>query len=194
MVIGLTGGIGSGKTTVAKVFETMGCAIYNSDERAKEVYFNSDVKKQVVKLLGKEAYLSRNELNKAFISQKVFSTRDILFQLNAIIHPAVNEDFKLFQSKQSPETIIVKESAILFETGSFKTLDYTVLVIAPEKLKIDRVIKRNAVTKADVLKRMKTQWTDEHKIPLANFVITNDQIKPILPQVTQIMDTLKKSA
>ncbi len=194
MVIGLTGGIGSGKTTVAKVFETMGCAIYNSDERAKEVYFNSDVKKQVVKLLGKEAYLSRNELNKAFISQKVFSTRDILFQLNAIIHPAVNEDFKLFQSKQSPETIIVKESAILFETGSFKTLDYTVLVIAPEKLKIDRVIKRNAVTKADVLKRMKTQWTDEHKIPLANFVITNDQIEPILPQVTQIMDTLKKSA
>jgi dephospho-CoA kinase len=110
MVIGLTGGIGSGKTTVAKVFETMGCAIYNSDERAKEVYFNSDVKKQVVKLLGKEAYLSRNELNKAFISQKVFSTRDILFQLNAIIHPAVNEDFKLFQSKQSPETIIVIES------------------------------------------------------------------------------------
>lgn len=194
MVIGLTGGIGSGKTTVAKVFETMGCAIYNSDERAKEVYYNSDVKKQVVKLLGKEAYLSRNELNKAFISQKVFSTRDILFQLNAIIHPAVNEDFKLFQSKQSPETIIVKESAILFETGSFKTLDYTVLVIAPEKLKIDRVIKRNAVTKADVLKRMKTQWTDEHKIPLANFVITNDQIEPILPQVTQIMDTLKKSA
>jgi len=194
MVIGLTGGIGSGKTTVAKVFETMGCAIYNSDERAKEVYFNADVKKQVIKLLGKEAFLSRYELNKAFIAQKVFSAPNILPQLNAIIHPAVNEDFKEFVSKQAPETIIVKESAILFETGSYKTLDGTILVVAPEKLKIERVMKRNAVTKNDVLKRMKTQWKDEHKIPLANFLITNDQVEPLLPQVTHIMETLKKSA
>ena len=194
MIIGLTGGIGSGKTTVAKLFETMDCAIYNSDEKAKELYFNTSVKAQVISLLGNESYLSDYEINKDYISKKVFSDTQLLHQLNKIIHPAVKEDFTNFQSKFSPETLIIKETALLFETGIYKELDYSILVTAPVFVKIARVIKRSNVTKEDVEKRMLTQWTDERKSPLANFIIVNDNNQALIPQVLQIIKKLKQHA
>lgn len=194
MIIGLTGGIGSGKTTVAKLFETMDCAIYNSDEKAKELYFNTSVKAQVIGLLGNESYLSDDEINKDYISKKVFSDTQLLHQLNKIIHPAVKEDFTNFQSKFSPETLIIKETALLFETGIYKELDYSILVTAPVFVKIERVIKRSNVTKEDVEKRMLTQWTDERKSPLANFIIVNDNTQALIPQVLQIIKKLKQHA
>ena len=194
MIIGLTGGIGSGKTTVAKLFETMDCAIYNSDEKAKELYFNTSVKAQVISLLGNESYLSDHEINKDYISKKVFSDTQLLHQLNKIIHPAVKEDFTNFQSKFSPETLIIKETALLFETGIYKELDYSILVTAPVFVKIERVIKRSNVTKEDVEKRMLTQWTDERKSPLANFIIVNDNTQALIPQVLQIIKKLKQHA
>ena len=194
MIIGLTGGIGSGKTTVAKLFETMDCAIYNSDEKAKELYFNTSVKAKVIGLLGNESYLSEYEINKDYISKKVFSDTQLLHQLNKIIHPAVKEDFTNFQSKFSPETLIIKETALLFETGIYKELDYSILVTAPVFVKIERVIKRSNVTKEDVEKRMLTQWTDERKSPLANFIIVNDNNQALIPQVLQIIKKLKQHA
>lgn len=194
MIIGLTGGIGSGKTTVAHLFETMGCVIYNSDDKAKEVYFKLDVKHQVIKLLGSEAYLSENEINKDYISKKVFSNTELLHQLNAIIHPAVKADFTLFQSKLPHGTIIIKESAILFETGIYKDLNKTILVTAPLDMKIARVKKRNTATEEDIKKRMAAQWTDEQKSKLANFVVVNDGIKPLIPQVNAIIQQLKSNA
>jgi dephospho-CoA kinase len=194
MIIGLTGGIGSGKTTVAKLFETMDCAIYNSDEKAKELYFNTSVKAKVIGLLGNESYLSDHEINKDYISKKVFSDTQLLHQLNKIIHPAVKEDFTNFQSKFSPETLIIKETALLFETGIYKELDYSILVTAPVFVKIERVIKRSNVTKEDVEKRMLTQWTDERKSPLANFIIVNDNNQALIPQVLQIIKKLKQHA
>ena len=194
MILGLTGGIGSGKTIVAQLFETMGCAIYNSDEKAKELYFNTSVKTQVINLLGNESYLSEHEINKDYISKKVFSDTQLLHQLNKIIHPAVKEDFINFQSKYSPETLIIKETALLFETGIYKELDRSVLITAPVSVKIERVMKRSKMTKEDVEKRMLTQWTDEQKKPLANFIIVNDNNQALIPQVLQIIKKLKLNA
>ena len=194
MIVGLTGGIGSGKTTVANLFETMGCVIYNSDDKAKEVYFQSEVKGRVIELLGKEAYLDEYEINKEYISKKVFSNTELLHQLNQIIHPAVKSDFILFKSKLPLGTIIIKESAILFETGIYKDLEKTILVTAPLEVKIDRVKKRNSTSEEDIKKRMSAQWTDEQKAPLANFVIVNDGIKALIPQVVTIIKQLKSNA
>lgn len=194
MIIGLTGGIGSGKTTVAHLFETLGCVIYNSDERAKDLYLNIEIKKQVIALLGKEAYTNDLKINKVYISQAVFSDKNILKQLNAIIHPAVKNDFKLFADSYPQETLIIKESALLFEENLYQQCHKTVLVISPLDLKIDRVMKRNAISKLDVEKRMLSQWTDEQKIPLADFIIINDDKKALIPQVLNIISQLKINA
>lgn len=194
MIVGLTGGIGSGKTTVAYLFETIGCVIYNSDDKAKEVYFQTEVKRQVTELLGNEAYLNEYEIDKDFISKKVFSNTELLHQLNSIIHPVVKTDFILFQSKFPLGTMIIKESAILFETGIYKNLDKTILVTAPLEVKIARVKKRNSTSEEEITKRMSAQWTDEQKSPLANFVIVNDGVKPLIPQVTTIIQQLKSNA
>ena len=191
MIVGLTGGIGSGKTTVAHLFETMGCITYNSDEKAKEVYFQPVVKHQVTELLGRDAYLNEHEINKNYISKKVFSNTELLHELNSIIHPAVKADFILFQSKLPLGTIIIKESAILFETGIYKDLDKTILVTAPLDVKIARVKKRNATSEEDIKKRISAQWTDEQKTPLANFIIVNDGTKSLISQVNAIIQKLK---
>lgn len=191
MIIGLTGGIGSGKTTVAKIFETLGCIIYNTDEKAKQLYYHPSVKKQIIDLLGNDVYLTSGDINKLLIAQKVFSNKSLLHELNKIIHPAVSNDFIEFTSRYDKKDLIIKESALLFETNLHKTLDYTILVTAPLSIKIDRVIKRNNVSEEDVKKRMNTQLPDENKIPLANFVITNDNQTPLIPQVSDIVNHLK---
>lgn len=193
MIIGLTGGIGSGKSTVAKLFETMGCAIYNSDDRAKELYFKPVIKKAIIDLLGSESYVNETTLNKDYISKKVFSDTNLLQQLNAIIHPAVKEDFVQFQSNFPLNTIIIKESALLFETGIYKDLNYNILVIAPIDLKIERVMQRNSFSKTEIEQRMKAQWSDEQKSPLANAIISNDNQTALTPQVISIIETLKNA-
>lgn len=194
MIIGLTGGIGSGKTIVAKLFETMGCIIYNSDDRAKELYFNADIKQQVIALLGKEAYTNDVELNKAFIAQVIFSDKHKLQQLNAIIHPAVKQDFKSVVNQYSFETLIIKETALLFEENISKEVDASILVTAPIELKIERVMKRSDLSRVEVEKRMSAQWTDEQKIPLATYVIINDGKEALIPQVLAVIHQLRAHA
>ena len=194
MIIGLTGGIGSGKTIVAKLFETMGCIIYNSDERAKELYFNKDIKQQVITLLGKEAYINDIELNKSYIAEVIFSDKHKLQHLNAIIHPAVKQDFKLVVSKYPIKTLTIKETALLFEENISKEVDISILVTAPVELKIERVMKRSNLSKTEVEKRMLAQWTDERKIPLATYVLTNDGKEALIPQVLAIIHQLRTHA
>jgi dephospho-CoA kinase len=172
----------------------MGCAIYHSDDRAKELYFKPVIRKAVIELLGAESYLSETVINKDYISKKVFSDTKLLHQLNDIIHPAVKEDFIQFKSKFPLNTIIIKESALLFETSIYKDLNYNILVTAPIDLKIERVIKRNSISKTDIEKRMQAQWTDEQKTPLANIVITNDNQTALIPQVISIIEKLKSNA
>jgi dephospho-CoA kinase len=191
MIIGLTGGIGSGKTTVAKLFETMDCTVYNSDERAKELYFEPSIKQEVISLLGSEAYVSDQEIDKNYISKKIFADTILLHQLNAIIHPAVKIDFEKFVAKFPQDQLIIKETALLFETGIYKELDHNIIVTASLEVKIERVMKRNSVSKEEVEKRMHAQWTDEQKIPLADFTISNDPSDALIPQVLQIISKLK---
>lgn len=193
MIVGLTGGIGSGKTTVARLLETMGCVLYNSDDRAKELYFEAEVKAQVIALLGTLSYFDHGGLNKAHISEQVFSNQDLLQKLNAIIHPAVKKDFTSFTERHTGK-IIIKESAILFETGIYKDLEATILVTAPLYEKTQRVIKRNQVTKEEVEKRMQAQWTDEQKIPLADYVISNADNEALIPQALTLLEQLHQHA
>ncbi len=193
MLVGLTGGIGSGKTIVSKVFETMGCFVYNSDERAKALYYNSNIKKNVIELLGSECYLNDHEINKDYISKKIFNHPELLQKLNQIIHPAVKEDFINFKNKLPEKSIIVKETALLFEAGINKDLDYTILVTAPIDIKIKRVMSRNHISKEEVEKRMSSQWSDEQKKNLANIVITNDESLALIPQVISIIEKLKNA-
>lgn len=191
MILGLTGGIGSGKSTVAKIFEVMGCALYNSDDKAKEIYFIPSVKKQIISLLGSEAYINENEINKAYISSLVFTDKVLLENLNHIIHPEVKLDFEKFILKHQHSKHIIKETAILFEKNIHLSVDASILITAPLELKIERVMKRNNHTRAEIEKRMQAQWTDEQKIPLANYVIINDGEQALIPQVIEILNKLK---
>lgn len=190
MIVGLTGGIGSGKSVVAKILEVLGCKIYNSDDHAKAVYFIPEIKNKVIDLLGKKTYITPNEIDKKYISEKIFSDPNLLRQLNQIIHPAVKQDFELFVSMQNPKDIIIKESAILFETGIYKTTESNILVIAPRQIKTQRIIQRNGLSAEEIESRMNQQWSDEKKIPLANHIIYNDEKQALIPQVLQVFNQI----
>tara|TARA_B110000003_G_scaffold275119_1_gene316843 strand:+ start:1425 stop:2021 length:597 start_codon:yes stop_codon:yes gene_type:complete len=174
-IIGLTGGIGSGKSTVAKMFEKLGVPIYISDEKARFLMENSDViKKRIVKLFGVNAYHD-NSLNRSFIASKVFNNSILLSKLNAIVHPEVKIDFEYWLSKQK-SVYVIKEVAILFETNSQSNFDYIISVVAPLKDRVKRIIKRGRQSESDILSIIKNQLPDSDKIKLSDFVIFNDLI------------------
>jgi dephospho-CoA kinase len=191
MIIALTGGIGSGKTTIAKLFETMGCLIYYSDEKAKELYYHFEIKKRVIQLLGSDAYSASGSLNSTFIAGIIFKDKTKLESLNAIIHPALEKDFEIFVKQQSPDRIIIKESALIFETDSYKKFKTIILVTAPLEQKIKRVMQRNKMPRENVEKRMSAQWPDEQKIPLANYIISNNDTEAVIPQVISVLKKIK---
>ncbi|MBK7817184.1 MAG: dephospho-CoA kinase [Sphingobacteriaceae bacterium] len=163
MIVGLTGGIGTGKSTVVKLFELLGAKTFNSDENAKEQYFVPAIKQQVIDLLGKECYADEKTLNRKFISTKIFSDTTLLKKLNAIIHPAVIKDFKAFANSY-PGTLIIKESALLFEVGLIKELDKVILVTSPLELRIERVMKRDNLSREEIMNKIKSQLSDEEKL------------------------------
>ena len=191
MIIALTGGIGSGKTTIAKLFETMGCLIYYSDEKAKELYYHFEINKRVIQLLGSDAYSASGSLNSTFIAGIIFKDKTKLESLNAIIHPALEKDFEIFVKQQSPDRIIIKESALIFETDSYKKFKTIILVTAPLEQKIKRVMQRNKMPRENVEKRMSAQWPDEQKIPLASYIIFNDDTEAVIPQVISVLKKIK---
>lgn len=191
MIIALTGGIGSGKTTIAKLFETMGCLLYNSDEKAKDLYHQTEIKKRVIQLLGSEAYSANGSLNTTYIAEVIFKDKTALESLNAIIHPALEKDFKIYVNQQHPDCIIIKESALIFETDSYKKFKTIILVTAPLEQKIKRVMQRNKIPRENVVKRMSAQWPDEQKIPLANYIISNNDTEAVIPQVISVLKKIK---
>jgi dephospho-CoA kinase len=184
-VVGLTGGIGSGKSTVAKIFEQLGVAVYIADSEAKKL-MNEDesVKKQIIELLGNDSYI-KGKLNRDYIANVVFNDSSKLLQLNAIVHPAVANHFECWKSNQKGN-YVVKETAILFENEGHKQCDYTILVSAPIETRIQRILKRDKTTREDILSRMNNQWEDALKIPLADFVIYNKNIKSVENQIHKI--------
>lgn len=189
--VGLTGGIGSGKSTVARIFETMGVPVYYSDDRAKEMYFVPDVKEKVIALLGKEIYLSETQIDKKLISSKIFSNTDLLHGINNIIHPAVKRDFSDWADTKKSHAFVLKESALLFETGIYKTLDANILVVSPETLRAKRIAKRDGLTEKEVLLRFKSQMNDEQKLPLAAYIIHNDEVHSLIEQVLKIKESIQ---
>jgi dephospho-CoA kinase len=180
--IGLTGGIGSGKSTVASIFKQLGVSIYFSDTRAKFLMASdSKVIAQIEDAFGSKSYVN-GQLNKTYISKKVFSDSRALKTLNSIVHPAVKNDFNLWCTTQKGPYII-KEAAILFESKSNIGLDKVILVSSPKDLKLSRVLKRDQTDKKSVLERMDAQWKDSEKRLLADYEIRNDEKKSLIEQV-----------
>ncbi|MFL5753213.1 MAG: dephospho-CoA kinase [Bacteroidia bacterium] len=188
---GLTGGIGSGKTVVAGIFKSLSIPIYNSDERAKALYFAEHVRVPVELLLGKETYLSESELNKVHISSKIFSDKKLLTALNAIIHPAVGADFEHWLKKQNA-AFIIKESALMFEAGIYKNMDALITVTADLEIRISRVMKRDKLDREQVLARMSSQFPDAEKQKLSDYLVNNNDDELVIPQVLKIYDELRK--
>jgi dephospho-CoA kinase len=175
IIVGLTGGIGSGKSTIAGFFMKLGVPIYIADEEAKELMHTPALIEKVTALFGKEAYIN-GSLNRPYIADLVFDDVALLQKLNGIVHPAVAAHFKQWsQNQQVP--YVIKEAAILFENLSYKQCDFTILVTAPAAIRIKRVMARDHTSEEKVLARMEQQWEDEKKIPMADFVIDNINLK-----------------
>jgi dephospho-CoA kinase len=184
--IGLTGGIGSGKSWIANVFEKLDVPIYNSDIASKEILFHSkEVHDDLLKYFGKELF-TNNVPDRKKIADLVFNNQEALQQLNNILHPRVGEHFENWLKTHQNKAYIIKEAAILFETGIYKKSDFNILVIAPLEIRIERVMKRDNISREEVMNRISKQWSDDEKIKLADFVINNDGKKAILNQVLEI--------
>lgn len=190
--VGITGGIGSGKTTVCKLFELLGIAVYYSDDEARKILDNdSAVKSELLKLLGPTILNELEQIDRKKIASIVFSDTTKLAALNAIVHPAVANHFEDWCKKQS-SPYILKEAAILFESGTNKQVDRTIVVTAPVELKLSRVMARDKTSEAEVLKRMANQLPDEEKIKLSDFVIQNNEENLLIPQVLLVHEQLRK--
>lgn len=184
--IGITGGIGAGKSLVAEIIKAMGYPVYNSDERAKELTeSNPKIKEGLIHLFGGEIY-QNDTLNKFALAQAIFSDESLREKVNALIHPIVREDFNLYTLAQNAE-LVFNESAILFETRSFKNFDAIILVYAPKEIRIQRIMKRDNCSENEVLKRMNSQFSDEEKYQLTEFRVLNDGQTPLLAQVEKII-------
>lgn len=171
--VGLTGGIGSGKSTVAAFFEELGVPVYHADPRAKTLMeTQAGLGRAIRRLLGEGAYDEKGALNRAYIASKVFRDPQLLAALNALVHPEVRKDFESWASRQDAP-YVVQEAAVLFESGGYRNFDRMILVTAPREERIRRVMQRDAASRAEVLNRMKNQWPDQQKISLSDYVIVN---------------------
>lgn len=189
MLIGITGGIGSGKTTVCQLLESFGFPVYYSDDRAKWLMENDlDVKNQLLGLFGNQTFQD-GTLNRSFLAQQIFEDPQKRLQINAIVHPAVASDFEKWMKKQKQD-LIFKESALLFETGIYKQADLNVLITAPKEVRIARVLARDGVERSAVEARINAQMSDEEKIKLADYVIDNHNQSDLTNEVQKLIQLL----
>jgi dephospho-CoA kinase len=184
--LGVTGGIGSGKTLVCKTFEKLGVAVYDADSAARALMNNhEELKEGIVRIFGEETY-GEDGLNRAYLAGIVFGDREKLNALNQLVHPVVRQDFLQWTGLQENCPYVVEEAAILFESGAFKAMDQSVLVYAPEELRIKRVMKRDGIARDQVLRRMEHQMDEEEKLKMADHVLMNDGTRMLLPQVIEL--------
>jgi dephospho-CoA kinase len=187
-IIGLTGGIGSGKSTLLAWLRSNGIPCFESDIVGKQL-LNGQLKQDVIDCFGPELY-PNDVLDTKRMAQLVFQDKEALEKLNNLVHPAVGKAFKDFVEKNKNAQIVVKEAAILFETGAYKSCDFVILVCAPLEKRISRVIQRDGVKRAEVLVRMSKQWDDNKKSALADFVIENDSQELAIEQLEAILKKL----
>jgi dephospho-CoA kinase len=183
--VGLTGGIGSGKSVVAKVFETLGIPVYYADDAAKRLMnTNPELKAAIIKNFGEGSY-TNGELNRKYMASIVFNDKEKLYLLNSLTHPATIRDAGEWIKRQT-SPYIIKEAALLFESGADKILDHVIGVFAPLPLRIKRVMNRDVVTEEEIMKRINRQMDEEEKMKRCDFVITNDEKELVIPQVLEL--------
>lgn len=192
-IIGITGGIGSGKSTAASYFEKLGFPVYNSDVRARKIQNeNPDVIANIKAIFGEEAYTNEG-MNRPYIASETFGNKEKLNQLNAIVHPAVFEDFKQWIAQQN-SPFVLKEAAILIESGSYKDCDLIISVVADKEIRIQRTIERDGLTREQIIARMNNQLSDEERKEYSDYIIDNSQDLPYLyNQIEIIVDKIKNS-
>lgn len=187
--IGLTGGIGSGKTYIAGILEKMGYPVYYSDAQSKALTDTHPlIREKLIARFGREIYTAQG-LNRKVLAELIFASEEHRLFVNELIHPLVRNNFEHWCSEQrSP--IVFNEAAILFETGAYRQFDGTLLVVAPLELRIERVMQRDRCSQKEVEERMKSQWSDDQKIPLATAVITSNGKFPLVSQIERSVQTL----
>lgn len=189
-IIGLTGGIGSGKTTIANHFRSLGIPVYIADDEAKKIMQSDEVISSIKETFGGTIF-EGDILNRARLAEIVFGDPDKLKLLNAIVHPAVKKHFKQWLLEHKKFPLVVYEAAILFESGNYKDFDWIITVSAPLESRIQRVIERDGVTREQVLERINAQWTDEQRVSKSDFVIENIDSEIAKRKTEEILKILK---
>jgi dephospho-CoA kinase len=191
--IGITGGIGSGKTTICRIFEAIGIPIYYADDRAKKLMVEDELLVTgIQQVFGEAAYLENGDLNKRHIANIAFSDKEKLAKLNALVHPAVRLDGEKWFNNQVEKPYALKEAALHFESGGYQLMDKMITVYAPKSVRIERVMQRDKVTKAEVEARIDKQMSDKKKMELSDFIIYNDNSQRLIQQVLKIHHALIK--
>ncbi len=184
--VGLTGGIGTGKSYVSLIFKAFNIPVYNSDIEAKKLYYLNDVQLEMEAAFGKQVYLSTREINKEYLSKLIFKDKNALKKVNSIIHPRVKSHFSEWLNAYNKAPYIIKETAILFESGAYKQTDKNIVVTAPEKIRLQRVQKRDRISETLIKKKMANQMSQSELIKRSDFVIINDEKQALLPQINNI--------
>ena len=190
-VVGLTGGIGSGKTTVAKAFLALGIPVYIADEEAKKMMRNSKViKRKLIAIFGEEAYVA-NDLNRPFLANVIFNDKSYLKKMNDVVHPRVAKHFNKWVLKQDA-SYVIKEVAILFENDGYKQCDFIITVTAPKEIRIKRLLQRDDTTIEKIETIMNNQWSDEKKVKLSQYIIENLKLESTKKQVLEVHTQILK--
>ncbi len=189
ITVGITGGIGAGKSFVCSIFERLGYPVFYSDKAAKNIIESDvEVKLQFEQLFGNDIFIG-NQLDRTLLASIIFNDKEALEKINSIVHPKVRKAFDVWSEEQK-SAIVFNEAAVLFETGAYKKFDSTILVTAPNDLKISRVRNRDRVSADEIQRRMDNQWTDEQKGKLANFILLNDEQTPLIRQIEEVISRI----
>lgn len=189
--IGITGGIGSGKTTVCKVFELLGVPVFYADDVAKSLMYTDPVlKSEILKAFGENSYSKNGDLNRSYISSIVFNDKHELEKLNSLVHPAVFRAFDNWVLSQKEASYVIKEAALLYESDAYKMCDQSILVISPIETRISRVKARDGISAEDIQLRMNRQLSDEQKMKFADHILNNDEKQLLIPQIIQLHQQL----
>ncbi len=191
--IGITGGIGSGKSVVSRMLEVMGIPVYLSDTESKRLTQEDvSIREKLTHLLGEEVYVE-GKLNKPLLADYLFANAEQAHRVNQIIHPCVKADFKNWVAQRTALPMVGIESALLIEAGFAKEVDFVVLVLAPKALRMQRVMQRDALSQAEVERRIRSQLSEEEKRRMADFILVNEEETSLIPQVLELISSLSKN-